>query len=67
MEAEELRGMNLEELAQKGRELREEIFRLRLKRATNQLDNPMKLSEIRRDLARIETILGEKRRSAKES
>jgi large subunit ribosomal protein L29 len=67
MEAEELRGMTPEELAQKGRELREEIFRLRLKRATNQLDNPMKLSEIRRDLARIETILGEKRRAAKES
>jgi large subunit ribosomal protein L29 len=67
MEAEELRGMNPDELAQKGRELREEIFRLRLKRSTNQLDNPMKLSEIRRDLARIETILGEKRRAAKGS
>jgi large subunit ribosomal protein L29 len=60
MEAEQLRAMGLEEIVQRSRELREEIFHLQLKRATNQLENPMKLRQARRDLARAETILREK-------
>jgi large subunit ribosomal protein L29 len=60
MEAKQLREMSLEELAQKRRELKEEIFHLRLRRATARLENPMKLRETKRDLARLQTILKEK-------
>src|SRR5918911_1446801 len=47
-------------LAQKLTELREEIGHLKLKRATSRLENPMKLRQTKRDLARVETILREK-------
>ena len=57
MEAEELRGLGTAEVLQKKRELIEEIFHLKLKRATSQLENTMKLRQARRDLARVETIL----------
>ena len=57
MRAKELKGMSLDELRQKERELREEIFRLRLRRGTSQLENPMKPRITRRDLARVLTIL----------
>ena len=57
MEAEELRGLGTAEVLQKRRELIEEIFHLKLRRATSQLENPMKLRQARRDLARVETIL----------
>ena len=60
MEAKELREMSAEELVQKRASLREEITHLKLKRATSRLENPMKLKETKRDLARIETILREK-------
>jgi large subunit ribosomal protein L29 len=59
MEAKELREMGLDELTQKRAELREEVGHLRLKKATNRLENPMKLRETKRDLARIETVLRE--------
>lgn len=60
MEAKQLREMSVDDLAQKRRELKEEIFHLRLRRATARLENPMKLRETKRDLARLETILREK-------
>jgi large subunit ribosomal protein L29 len=60
MEAEELRDMSVGDLTQKRGELREEIGHLKLKRATSRLENPMKLRETKRDLARVETILREK-------
>jgi len=60
MEAKQLREMNAEELVQKRGELREQIFHLRLRRATGRLESPMKLRETKRDLARVETILREK-------
>jgi large subunit ribosomal protein L29 len=60
MEAKELRSMTTEDLTQKLTELREEIGQLRLKRATSRLENPMKLRQTKRDLARVETILREK-------
>jgi large subunit ribosomal protein L29 len=59
MEAKELREMSPDELAQKRAELREEIGHLRLKKATSRLENPMKLRETKRDLARVETVLRE--------
>ena len=60
MEAKELRDMSTDELAQRRTELREEIGHLKLKRATSRLENPMKLRQTKRDLARVETILREK-------
>lgn len=60
MEAKELRDLSAEELAQKRVTLGEEIGNLKLKRATSRLENPMKLRETKRDLARVETILREK-------
>lgn len=60
MEAKELRDMSSTDLARKLSELREEIGHLKLKRATSRLENPMKLRQTKRDLARVETILKEK-------
>jgi large subunit ribosomal protein L29 len=57
MEAKELRDLSSSDLAQKRAGLREEIGHLKLKRATSRLENPMKLRETKRDLARVETIL----------
>ena len=60
MEAKELRGMSTAELNEKLTDLREEISHLALKRATSRLDNPMKLKQTKRDLARVATLLREK-------
>jgi large subunit ribosomal protein L29 len=60
MEAKEMREMSSADLARKLNELYEEIGHLKLKRATSRLENPMKLRQTKRDLARIETILREK-------
>jgi large subunit ribosomal protein L29 len=60
MDAKELRELGDEDLAQKRVELREGIFHLKLRRATGRLENPMKLREDKRELARVETILREK-------
>ncbi len=61
MEAKQFREMNSDELAQKRRELKEEIFHLRLRRVTGQLESSMKLRQTRRDFARLETILRERK------
>jgi large subunit ribosomal protein L29 len=60
METKDLRDMSVDDLAGKRVSLREEIGHLKLKRATSRLENPMKLRETKRDLARVETILREK-------
>ena len=60
MEAKALRGMSDADLQDKLASLREEIGHLALKRATSRLENPMKLKETKRDLARVATILREK-------
>jgi large subunit ribosomal protein L29 len=53
----ELRNLSADELRVRERELVDEIFHLRLRRATAQLSNPMKLRESRRTLARVKTLL----------
>jgi len=60
MEAKELRDMSTEDLTRKRAELREEVCHLKLKRATSRLENPMKLRQSKRDLARVETVLRER-------
>ena len=56
----DLRAMNVEELNAKLKELKEELFTLRFQHAINQLDNPQKMVEVKRDIARVMTILSEK-------
>ncbi|MCD7859476.1 MAG: 50S ribosomal protein L29 [Firmicutes bacterium] len=63
MKAKELktyRGQSVEELNKKLDELKKDLFMLRMQHATNQLDNPMKLAAVRKDIARIKTIIREK-------
>jgi large subunit ribosomal protein L29 len=57
MKPQEARDMTDDELRNRERELTDEIFHLRLRRATAQLANPMKLRETKRDLARVKTVL----------
>jgi large subunit ribosomal protein L29 len=61
----ELRNLTLEELAAKSLELRREFFNARVKKATGQLENTAKLKMFRRDIARVETVLREKRGATK--
>jgi len=61
MKASELRELSLEELEAKGRELRSELFAARIQDATGQLENKARLRLLRRDVARAETLLREKR------
>jgi large subunit ribosomal protein L29 len=60
MELDELRQMTAGDLRLKEREAREEIFRLKLKLRTNQLDNPSNYRRARKELARILTLLRQK-------
>ena len=60
MKAKELRAMSADELNAKLAELKEEIFNLRFQLAVNQLDNPHKITAVKRDIARIMTVLCEK-------
>ena len=60
MRASELREQTVEELEQKERDLAGKLFALRLQKVTGQLDNPSKIREARRDMARVLTILREK-------
>ena len=55
----QLRDYTKEELMQKKHDLEEELFNLRLKKMTKQLENPLRLRNLKRDIARINTILNE--------
>jgi large subunit ribosomal protein L29 len=65
MKASELRELELEELVQKAREARNELFNAKVKHATGQLEDTAKLKWLRRDTARVESVLTEKREAAK--
>lgn len=58
-----VRELGTPELETKEAELRDEIFRLRLKKATGQLDEPGKIRGLRKHLAQVATVLGERRRA----
>jgi len=60
MTAKEIREMTAEELNAKLAELKKELFNLRFQHAVNQLENPHKLTEVKRDIARVMTVLNEK-------
>ena len=61
MKANELRDLGVEELQTKSKELRAELFNVRMRKETGQLESTAKLLSLRRDVARIETVLREKR------
>jgi large subunit ribosomal protein L29 len=60
MKAKELRQLSEGELLLKEKELGEELFNLRFQHATGQLDNVMRIPQVKRDIARVKTILEEK-------
>ena len=60
MKANELTAMTAEQLQEKVKELKSELFGLRFQLATGQLQNTMRLSEVKRDIARCKTILRQK-------
>ena len=60
MKASEIREMSVTELNTKIKDLKHSLFLLRFQHATNQLDNPMKLADVKKDIARVKTILREK-------
>ena len=60
MKANEVRNMSASELEAKLVELKKDLFFLRMQHATNQLDNPVKISLVKKDIARVQTIIREK-------
>ncbi len=64
MKASEIREMSLDELRAKEAELNKELFNLRMRHSTGQLENPLKIRLVRRDIARVKTILREMERGS---
>jgi large subunit ribosomal protein L29 len=64
MDVKDLKGLTEAELAEKEQQLKQEIFNFRFQLATGRIENPMKIRQTKRDLARIKTILREKSRGA---
>jgi large subunit ribosomal protein L29 len=62
MKPSEFRDMTLNELAQKEQELRRELFNLRFQQATGEIENPMRIRVVRKDIARVLTVTAEKKR-----
>ncbi len=60
MKANEVRKMSTSELETKLSDLKKDLFMLRMQHATNQLDNPVKIAAVKRDIARVKTIMREK-------
>jgi len=56
----ELRGMTVDELKQKEQDLRRELFNLRFRQATGELENPVRIKIVKKDIARVLTIIMEK-------
>ena len=60
MKANEIRSMSVADLEKKLVELKKDLFMLRMQHAPNHLDNPVKISAVRRDIARVKTVIREK-------
>ena len=59
----ELRDKSVDELQNRERDLTEQLFKLSFQRATGRMENPMKIREVKREIARIKTLLGERSRA----
>ncbi|MBQ2943026.1 MAG: 50S ribosomal protein L29 [Clostridia bacterium] len=64
MKIKEIRELSLEELNTKLTDLKSELFNLRFQHATNQLDNPMKMVETKKSIAKVMTVIKEKEMNA---
>jgi large subunit ribosomal protein L29 len=62
MKAQQLRDKSVDELKNEETKLQTDLYKLRFQRATGRVENPSKMRQIRRDIARIKTLLGEKAR-----
>lgn len=60
MKVKELRELTVDELNKKMNENKDELFKLRFQLATGQLDNPMRIKEVRKNIARVKTIMRER-------
>ena len=60
MKASEFRSLSKEDLKKKLQDLKSELFNLRFQLAINQLENPMRIKAVRKDIARVQTVLTEK-------
>jgi large subunit ribosomal protein L29 len=60
MKAAELRDLTIEELRQKEKDFLEELFNLKFRHATSQLENTMSIPKLRKDIARVKTVMLEK-------
>ena len=60
MKIQDIRDLSTQELEDKIKDLKEELFNLRFQNATNQLDNPMRSASVKKDIARVKTVLKEK-------
>ena len=67
MKISEIRNLSVEDLKNKLKDLKSELFNLRFQLAVNQLENPMRIKAVRKDIARVQTIIREKELSEKVS
>ena len=58
-----LKDKSIDELRNRERDLKEQLFKLRFQRATGRIENPMKMRQVRREIAQIETLLNERNRA----
>ena len=65
MKIKEIREMSAEQLAEKLMELKKDLFNLRLQHAVNQLENPSKIADVKKDIAKIKTVQRERELAAK--
>lgn len=61
MNIKEIRELNSDELTNRSRELNQELFNLRLQQSSGQIEKPSQIREVRREVARVETVLSERR------
>ncbi len=59
MKINEIRDLSSQEIVDKIQDLKEELFNLRFQNATNQLDNPMRIAAVKKDIAKLKTVLKE--------
>lgn len=64
MKASELRDLTADELVRREQDMRKEIFNLRFQQATGEIENPRRIRALRRDIARVLMVLGEKNRKS---
>ena len=59
-----LKDKSVDELRNRERDLKEQLFKLRFQRATGRVENPMKMRQVRREIAQIETLINERNRTS---